>query len=502
MTKPKMLAVVVTLATSVVFACGDDPEEAAPSTTPDAAPDTSVEDAGLADGESDGGGLPKAGSRLVPRFLTTSDGLKAYVGILDTKLDAFCVPTDELDTVKRCAPATVANIVAPIYYVDKDCTQPVVRVINPPPAGCTQSTYVGLWLKPGTGPCSAGGITLHKIKTAKIDLPNVFEKSAIDGKCSQAGEPAGSFTELTAIPSTDLVKMTDENDPVTPAIGRHVYAGEDGSRFPAYDLSDRARQDASCVPGNVVGGKTNCIPASGARSSGFVDPGCTKEGVLPPVCAKPNDPNAIYVRRFTSENCGGNVTVYEIGPKRPTRDLYFGGPGNCSAPNVQDTDVFDIGAEVPASKFPELTTIEIGGTRILTRGFAAAGVPATFLDEGFTDKTYSMVCRFSTATDGKLRCLPENTAELGYSDANCQTKIAVEFANDCAQPKFVRTPVDVAGVCGPVPALTQVGAKLAGTTAFRKTQQGCTAILDAKAIYALGSETPPASFAEGTYVPK
>src|SRR5687767_162690 len=86
---------------ATAIACGDDPAETPPGGTPDAgAADAPPLDSSTMDGGADSAGtdLPKAGSRLVPRFVTTADGLKAYVGIIDTKLDAQCLPSTEFDT--------------------------------------------------------------------------------------------------------------------------------------------------------------------------------------------------------------------------------------------------------------------------------------------------------------------------------------------------------------------------------------------------------------------
>ncbi len=503
MYRAKILALGLLVVPFVAFACGDDPESPPATEVPDAStPDVEVTETGSGDAGSTDEPW-KAGSRLVPRFLTTTDGMKAFVGMLDTKLDTFCVPTKEFDTVFRCSPR-YSEYFTKTSFADALCTRPVVAAIDPPQNGCEAKRFAAV-TKSNTnpGPCGGTGfLDLYQVVAMKIDLPKVYEKTAQG--CAESVNPAGSYTELGAIPPSELVLMNEVKEPASPAIQRIAYAGEDGSRYPQYSLFDTAR-NAVCVPASESDAKTRCIPVNGAMTQGYTDNGCSQMAVVKDECPKPPDPNESFVIRYESNACTTKATVYDVGPKRATRDIYSGSPGACDGPTQHTSDVFDLGPVVGQSKFPELDYVEKGGTRMLVRTYTSQGKLATFLQESFFDKTLSTICNLVVLQDGKLHCVPVfRGGGVFYSDASCETKIVVEYENDCAPPKYVREPVDAPpGICRTqVPGIYEVGAKLPGTTAYQKTAQGCDPVTGVKAVYTLGPLLPPSTFAEGTYVPK
>src|SRR5690606_24240525 len=110
----------------------------------------------------------------------------------------------------------------------------------------------------------------------------------------------------------DLVKIEQVIEPLSPAIGVLTYVGDDGSRFPSSYLADRARGDAQCQQGSVSDGTMRCVPASGATAVGYTDPGCTQPAVVAATCAKPDDPNAPYVKTITPVACVAKATVHQV----------------------------------------------------------------------------------------------------------------------------------------------------------------------------------------------
>ncbi len=477
-------------------ACSDDPTAEPPNETPEAgAPDAT--DATTAEtGTEPEDALPKSGSCLSARYVTTSDGLKVWTGIFDTKLDAVCLPTKKYDDALRCAPL-VFHSTTEVSYSDTGCTKPVVDEVKQSPGQCDVPRWVDVQVSPGAA-CEESRFALFKIATAKKDFAQVYTK-APDGKCNPSGG-SGSYSELEAIPGTELVKLTEAIDPITGQIGAHVLAGDDGSRFAAGDLVDIARGNARCRIATTNENKPRCVPTGGPVPIGYSENGCTTEvaGYVP--CTTTDEPNKKYVTRITAKDCTAITSVSELGAVRANKDIYTGEPVQCSGPYQNPTDVFDIGPEVSPALFPELTPAERGGTRIVAGAYRSAD-KIVQVDEGtYTDKQPGAgngKCYFDLAADGKLRCIPSSGNVL-YSDALCQTMAVAGYASDCAAPKTARLQ---SLTCPLTNKIYAVGAPIAATKGYFKTTNDCLEI-DVKNLYTLGAEIPPETFAEGMYVPK
>lgn len=106
-------------------------------------------------------------------------------------------------------------------------------------------------------------------------------------------------------------------------------------------------------------------------------------------------------------------------------------------------------------------------------------------------------CGFTTAADGKLRCLPSGSgyaySGVGgiYADANCQQLPLYPGSAGCTPPSTVRLGVE--GSCAG-PRYFALGSTFAGA-AYQRTRDGCEPLTgDQRPLYRLGSEIPASAF--------
>jgi hypothetical protein len=118
------------------------------------------------------------------------------------------------------------------------------------------------------------------------------------------------------------------------------------------------------------------------------------------------------------------------------------------------------------------------------------------------DKTRDESCSFTTAGDGKTRCLPAGAAGGVYSDSAC-TQQMVAVPTGCTSPGYAIT-VDTTNVCGPNAGGTHVWTLgsattpqalyvMSGTTCYAAGPAGSQ-----YTYYNVGSEVPASSFVGAT----
>ncbi len=137
------------------------------------------------------------------------------------------------------------------------------------------------------------------------------------------------------------------------------------------------------------------------------------------------------------------------------------------------------------------------GSRLRARVYVGADGSRQFV--GWRDTERQENCAFSTASDGKVRCLPQpvNQAASYFADASCTQPLATVFVSACSQVEKYSAWYNGCGTTSI--GLTQ--AKFAGATVYYKAP-GCTSGPTPGAgsfdLYLVESEIPPTDFAEAS----
>ncbi|NUP11492.1 MAG: hypothetical protein HOW73_36060 [Polyangiaceae bacterium] len=144
----------------------------------------------------------------------------------------------------------------------------------------------------------------------------------------------------------------------------------------------------------------------------------------------------------------------------------------------------------------------VSGSRLRARFIGGADGSKQFL--GFHDDERDEDCSFSTASDGKLRCVPPSSGASLFVDAQCNQPVVLVTVG-CDPPKYgnVVEGGDVGDCGGGEPSrmrLFTMGARVASaaqsayTNAFGTCEQ---TTLPPNDLYALDEEIPASSFVEG-----
>ncbi len=178
-------------------------------------------------------------------------------------------------------------------------------------------------------------------------------------------------------------------------------------------------------------------------SLAFVFVACGQEGPAGP--AGMNGTNADGTVAGTAPGTNGAAGANGTpGPSGPAGPAGVAGAAGADAVNPS-TEVS--GARIKA-RYTTYTATGADGAKQTSKGFS-----------GWFDSQRNEACSVTLSSDGASRCLPTTgTAVAGYcSDAAC-TKPAVAVVAGAGAPKYLRTPVPVAGGSGT--RLSAPGAKL------------------------------------------
>ena len=124
---------------------------------------------------------------------------------------------------------------------------------------------------------------------------------------------------------------------------------------------------------------------------------------------------------------------------------YTGRPGNCSPLTPPNTTTWSVGADVPMTNFPEVTTALVGTGRIRAQVAVSDDVPLA--QTGAFDTSVNAACT-PTSIGGGWYCTtsfdPSPWCATTYADAACTTPIVVR--RYCAPvPRAVVLGVDQGG---------------------------------------------------------
>lgn len=483
----------------VVVACSSS-NDAASSITPEIdagtdAPSAPPADDGGADAGGDAGGIQHAGTRIRLHGVQTSEGAFVYGEPFDSKLGTVCFPVRTEDGVLRCVPQADASIAG---FSDPGCTTPIASRTK---GACGTLTFATRYISSDTDPCDTRFAT-YRIGPA-MDIPKIYLSAG--GACTgyDPSPDQSYYPVLGAVAPTDLVTFTESIVPLSSEIGAYVLDGDDGSRIQRDYFTDVKRGKA-CEANLGSDDQVHCTPRSKATTGGFSDPACATSAADPRECVVAyetfDDSTAL---RYGASKCGQNkVRAYPLAAKRASRaEFTSDGDGGCTGPVDSPRDVYDIGPEIAASTLPALVPATAGGPRIVQGTLVTGTVIAKYDPFRLADSTLGNACHFSTAADGKLRCLPDGPGAFLYADDKCTVQLAVQ-TEDCAPVKYLLR-LDKAAC-----ATTHVhvpGTKLAAATpTFSLASNGIDCLpvggSNSIAFYTFGAELPAGTFEEGTVV--
>jgi len=210
--------------------------------------------------------------------------------------------------------------------------------------------------------------------------------------------------------------------------------------------------------------------------------------------------------------------IFRLDAKQTLPEIYAIDGTTCSVDiDWRSFDFYPLGTEVSPATFVGATkkTIDCGpeetsGTRLKARSVVADDGYAD-VSEIWLDTALGTECRFVTANDGVLRCLPWSFSSA-YSDSAC-TKPIVREQMPCssypAGPRYARVegPAPTAHVCSPLSfdnsgfTVYQLGAPSTPATIYIGDPVNCFAEPNDPPFpyYELGAEVPPSSFVGGAW---
>jgi hypothetical protein len=262
---------------------------------------------------------------------------------------------------------------------------------------------------------------------------------------------------------------------------------EDGYR--AFVGWHDAERKGDCRIVTAADGKRRCLPADSLQmGSRFSDASCTKPAVQVLTggsCAVPST-----AARFDAAS--RRTRVYERGAKSATG--YFKiGDGACIASNPVNAEDYVVGAEIPASSFVEMTSIDPPaepGVRITERYLEGSDGSHEFV--GWRDQDFESWCTFGTASDGSHRCLPFSALGGDYfRDGSCQEPVVTFDLSRTDTPLFAYIP---SASCTKGHAYYKVGKGVPGDNLSQRSGATCAPATTARKAWAI-HEVPPKELA-------
>jgi hypothetical protein len=283
-------------------------------------------------------------------------------------------------------------------------------------------------------------------------------------------------------------------------LATRVYAGADGSRFPAnsfYDVDRQVRVDLAPITGQddrpllpPYGSSTNTVTY-------YESDACDPSGsffLAIDGCTLKDDTRYVRLGDRTFSTMPEDVTAYAC----------------YSIEGMRFVDSFALHAlravEVPIESWKLGTATRAGVGRYRYRAWQVGCVvtpwqnPAVLFDTRLGDQP----CSPAVAEDQVLRCLPaQGTARAGFADAQCTQRVVIDQQPNAKAPYLSEgLPSGVPNVQGPI-RVWEVGSEIPGAGSFmnpvyEKTGSGCT-LLDPLAgtvwiAYEYGSVVPPSTF--------
>jgi hypothetical protein len=386
-------------------------------------------DGAAVDVDATPGALPDFadGTRLKARSYVAEGGATLFREWWDTERKEVCSFALAEDGKVRCLPPHIEAS----YFSDDKCEAPMQPL--PPCFG----TAPYLTVSPNA--CKVG--SFHKV-TGTVTPTAEFVRGG--SQCAKLPPPPGVPLPMywqagAAELPTAFVEAEEIHDDRGSGLMARYYRGADGS-LQLVGPYDHAAARA-CAP--LPKFPDVCLPVGIPEiqlSPAYADAACTQPTVMPPPASCDNSPyeGELAVR---SHECSGG-TVYQLGADFAERPFIKGAGATCAQGTGQSFPASKfrrlLGAEVPLSTFPTVSTTYEGEGRVklqvldtqLGRHLAATA---------FFDAANGQTC---TPVDvgGTTRCLPDIDADLAgtfyYGDDACTWLVWVA-GFPCGVPKQV-----------------------------------------------------------------
>ncbi len=430
-----------------------------------------------------------SGARLAALWLEGAEpaaaGGRVFAGFHDRQLGVRCWFARAADGSQRCLP--LRSFAAAVLYQDAACTRPVqVR----PASACEPPAYLGV--RSGQG--CPGAEVLYRAG-APVAEAELFGRDA-----------AGGCARLPAPSATDQVLALEEAPPAAfvaavpapaPAVGGRLVPArliaEDGAASPAGWRDTQLGH--GCALLTAADGELRCLPAElpVVQAGLFADDRCRVPAAvgLASTCAR-----AEQVLRAMTARCETRFAV-AAGGDRAVAHQQMG--GRCGPVAGDPPATFPLGMEVPAATFAGgLTTGALGSAgrlRPLVRLAGDAAAP----EDAFHDGERQVTCLPGVAADGLLRCLPRSEGEIAmFSDPDCRAPV-VSGRLTCAPPTVLA--LAMPGTCPARSRLHRVGAPYFGGVYERQASRCLARAFPSQALFHLGPEIPPTTFAALKFTP-
>ncbi len=397
------------------------------------------------------------GSRLAAQYYNGGRGAVRLDNWVDTTLGMHCTFAHDQSWDIRCMPLAAAQIL----YADADCTMPIAQL-----GPCSDvPTYVGQGL---ADTCPGEVDRRRAYSVGAVTRPALRHYLAPDGECSSGDPPPPDFTyhTLEAVDDAIFVGAALTPYPVGDGLSVTVAEAEDGAYQRMYPQLDAEGLPCFAYP---IGGGSRCVPNTITYDSDryYSDANCTVSniayGVSAPECG--DTPYALVFTLLGDPCAGIEVALHEVNAMVASA---YEDTGVCTeaSPATKRT-LWEVGAELPDSTLPEITTGLRGTGVVAVQEHATISGELLARSYGFFDQQRQVQCQPNPTSAG-LRCLPKLTSvrpqQWYWGDPACSTTPVVALTQSpCGGvAPFAIAEIDDSACISNVTALYELGAIFSG----------------------------------------
>lgn len=366
-----------------------------------------------------------AGSRLKPRVLDGGDGAQVLFDFFDQELGTSCAFVPAIDGRFRCMPQTSAPCA--VTGNVGQCGMPAFATIFEVDA-CVNLFAASALQAPAGSP---GTQLLQDLRSRNCQGP----------------DPSLAWPGATPFSLESFVGATLELVPVEGNLAVERLVADDGTTV----TIGFARDGHRCEPAHF-GADLRCVDAylgsthtwtSAPEVPIYVGTSCSgdRAGFITPACDEPK-PGLASTQWRDPPECPSEVQYFEL--LDPVGDCSAAVGPDCipmlASEYASQGTFARLGAEVPPSALPALTTMDVAGTgrlrvRSAVGGGAALGSASMRFasnDLTFFDTELDATCTARIVADVEVRCIPGNSDYLfGYQDAQCSIPLMPPDVEKC-----------------------------------------------------------------------
>ncbi len=278
-------------------------------------------------------------------FLETADGLQVLSGFRDATHGSLpCVFSTAMDDKLHCVPGG-SDDVGSLFgnFSDDKCTTEVGS------GACPSFTLARRFLQGcpsrvqifSVGAAIDADAGVYRQNGASCDGPQAIGSTIkpVTAEVSPSDFPAATITASTASARLRIDRLE---------LAPNTLVAE------PYPLIRDTAQGATCSPATASDGNARCLPTPAAMVHAFADDQCTVlvARVSSGACGVPK-----FARRTLSAACDDRTAVHPLLAKRATTLTYVRNVSNeCVKQDLGPAvDIYDVGAELPATDFAEVT---------------------------------------------------------------------------------------------------------------------------------------------------